>query len=106
MRYVYPAVLYPDKRYVGVKIPDLPDCFTYGRSNAEALVMAKAAMEMWLWDAENNHETIPVASKFLDINEGEILTLIAADTCKYRKLCEAAIPQAVNHAVFKEKAAF
>ena len=47
--------------------------------------MAKDAVEMWLWDAENNAETIPAASETLPIEQGQILTLIAADTEEYRK---------------------
>jgi hypothetical protein len=46
----------------------------------EALLMAKDAVEMWLWDAENNHEAIPVATDSLNVEASEIFTLIAADT--------------------------
>ena len=51
MRYVYPAILFPEEGQVGVKVPDLPGCFTFGKDKAEALIMAKDAIEIWLWDA-------------------------------------------------------
>jgi len=85
MRYVYPAILYADDGQVGVRIPDLPGCFTYGADNAEALLMAKDAVEMWLWDAENKQESIPAASESLEVEDGEVFTLIAADTDEYRQ---------------------
>jgi len=85
MKYVYPAILYPDDGQTGVGVPDLPGCFTYGASTAEAILMAKDAIEMWLWDAENKSETIPSASGTLPVEDGQVLTLIAADTDEYRK---------------------
>ena len=86
MRYVYPAILYKDDDKVGVTVPDLPGCHTFGEDQAEALIMAKDAIETWLWDAENNNETIPPASDVLAVSDGEIFTLIAADTDEYRKM--------------------
>jgi predicted RNase H-like HicB family nuclease len=88
MKYAYPAILYPDSGQVGVKVPDLPGCFTFGADNADALLMAKDAVEMWLWDAENKHEQIPAASASLSVEPGEIFTMIAADTDEYRKANE------------------
>ncbi|MDR1043700.1 MAG: type II toxin-antitoxin system HicB family antitoxin [Candidatus Adiutrix sp.] len=85
MKYVYPAVLYPDHGRVGVRVPDLPGCFTFGADQAEALLMARDAVEMWLWDAENRPEAIPPASAALKIKAGETLTLVAADTDEYRR---------------------
>jgi len=85
MKYVYPAILYQDDGQIGVKVPDLPGCFTFGENKAEALLMAKDAVEMWLWDAENNKEPIPPASDSLAPAIDEIITLIAADTNEYRR---------------------
>lgn len=86
MRYVYPAVLFADDGKIGVTVPDLPGCHTFGNDKADALVMAKDAIEMWLWDAENNNETIPSASDTLEVSAGERITLIVADTDEYRRL--------------------
>ncbi len=85
MKYVYPAILCVDDGKIGVTVPDLPGCHTFGEDTADALLMAKDAVEMWLWDAENNAEKIPAASETLPLNQGETLTLVAADTDEYRQ---------------------
>ena len=113
MKYVYPAILYPDDGQIGVKVPDLPGCFTYGSDKAEALLMAKDAVEIWLADAENNHEQIPAASNFLPTESGEIFTLIAADTDEYRQANDTraikktlSIPSWLNYQAEKANAPF
>lgn len=113
MKYAYPAILYPDSGQVGVKVPDLLGCFTFGASNAEALLMAKDAVEMWLWDAENKRESIPPASVSLAVEPGEIFTMIAADTDEYRKTNESravkktlSIPSWLNYQAEKANAPF
>ncbi len=73
MKYVYPAILYPDDGKIGVTVPDLPGCHTYGDDKADALLMAKDAVEMWLWDAENTKTPIPPASENVLPNPGETL---------------------------------
>ena len=85
MKYVYPAILYPDDGKIGVTVPDLPGCHTFGNDVADALFMAKDAVEMWLWNAENENMTIPKASETLQTEKGETVNLIAADTDEYRK---------------------
>jgi len=85
MKYVYPAILYPDDGKIGATVPDLKGCHTFGDDTADALVMVKDAIEMWLWDAENNNEPIPPASDNLPTAEGETLTLILADTDEFRR---------------------
>ncbi len=113
MKYVYPAILFPDEGRVGVKVPDLPGCFTYGRDKAEALQIAKDAIEMWLWDAENKREPIPAASASLAVEAGEIFTLIAADTDEYRQANDTravkktlSIPSWLNRQAEKANAPF
>ncbi len=45
----YPVVLHKDKRSdYGVTVPDLPGCFSAGRTVDEALTMAKEAIELHL----------------------------------------------------------
>ena len=113
MKYVYPAILYPDDGQIGVKVPDLPGCFTYGADQAEALLMARDAVEMWLWDAENRHETIPPASASLKLGAGETFTLIAADTDEYRRANDTrsvkktlSLPSWLNYQAEKANAPF
>ena len=113
MRYVYPVILCPDDGCVSVKVPDLPGCFTFGKDKAEALIMAKDAIEMWLWDAENNREPIPPASESLETVKGETFTLVAADTDEYRKANDTkavkktlSIPSWLNHQAEQANAPF
>jgi len=113
MKYVYPAILFSDDGQIGVKVPDLPGCFTYGEDKAEALLMAKDAVEMWLWDAENNNESIPAASDTLKTGKGEMLTLIAADTDEYRQANDTrsikktlTVPSWLNYQAEKANAPF
>jgi predicted RNase H-like HicB family nuclease len=113
MKYAYPAILYPDGVAVGVRVPDLPGCFTFGRDRAEALLMAKDAVEMWLWDAENNQEPIPQPSDSLPAGQGETLTLVAADTDEYRRANDTravkktlSIPAWLNYKAEKANAPF
>lgn len=113
MKYVYPAILFPDDGQIGVTVPDLPGCHTYGVDMADALFMAQDAVEMWLWNAENNSTPIPQASETLPIAPGETLTLIAADTDEYRKENDSravkktlSIPAWLNHQAEKANAPF
>ena len=113
MKYAYPAIIYPDEEMISVTVPDLPGCHTYGESVAEALIMAKDAIEMWLWNAENESIDIPQASKDLKTESGETLNLIAADTDEYRKANDTkavkktlTIPSWLNHHAEKANAPF
>jgi len=85
MKYVYPAILFPDDGKIGVRVPDLPGCFTFGDDKADAIFMAKDAVEMWLCHQEDQHETIPRASNTLTVKGDDMLVWVAADTDEYRK---------------------
>ncbi|MCL1791757.1 MAG: type II toxin-antitoxin system HicB family antitoxin [Peptococcaceae bacterium] len=114
MKYVYPAVLSPDDGQIGVDVPDLPGCFSYGKDIAEALLMAKDAIEMWLWNAETEGLEIPEASCFLDgLSEEDTFTLVVADTDAWRKAHDTkavkktlTIPAWLNHQAEKANAPF
>jgi len=113
MKYVYPVILYPDDGKIGVTVPDLPGCHTFGDSTAEALLMVKDAIEMWLWDAENKSETIPTPSESLKTAKSEVVTLVAADTDKWRRENDnravkktLSIPAWLNAQAEKENAPF
>lgn len=113
MKYVYPAILYPDDGKISVTVPDLPGCHTFGDDKADALLMAKDAVEMWLWDAENKAEPIPAASETLPFKPGEIVTLIAADTNEFRQAHDTkaikktlSIPAWLNYQAEKANAPF
>ena len=113
MKYVYPAILYPDDGKIGVTVPDLPGCHTFGDDRADALFMAKDAIEIWLWNAENEKLPIPTPSETLTLEPNETLTLIAADTDEYRQANDTravkktlSIPAWLNHQAEKANAPF
>ena len=109
MKYVYPAIITAEKGKFLVSVPDLPGLHTFGNSMADALYMAQDAIEMWLWDAENNDETIPQASSLKKIAEmcisaDQVVSLVAADTDEYRRQNDTrsvkktlSIPAWLNH---------
>lgn len=86
MKYVYPAVFTPlPSGEYDVRIPDLPGCITCGNNLVDALEMAEDAISMWLCDAEDNQELIPIPSKNLSLENHQFVNLIIADTNKYRQ---------------------
>jgi predicted RNase H-like HicB family nuclease len=93
MKYAYPAIFSPDDGKVLVSVPDLPVVNTFGDDLPEALFMAKDAIEMWLWDAENKHENIPVPSSIEAMRTyyetpNDFASMVAADTDEYRRLVD------------------
>jgi predicted RNase H-like HicB family nuclease len=78
-RYVYPAVLtYEDGYEIAVTFPDLPGCATSGKTDTEALMMAKEALGLHLWGMENAGDELPAPSPIRDIEleAGEIVALV------------------------------
>ncbi len=62
-RYVFPAIFeYCEESYT-VTFPDLPGCITEGKDVDEALKMAKEAMELHIYNMEDDKENIPAPSK-------------------------------------------
>jgi predicted RNase H-like HicB family nuclease len=118
MKYAYPAVFTIEEDRILVDVPDLPGLHTFGESWADALYMAQDAIEMWLWDAENNNETIPVASDLADlatenVPTGRLLNMVPADTDEYRKQTDThsvkktlSIPAWLNYQAEKANAPF
>ena len=109
MKYVYPAIFTVEEGNILVSVPDLPGLHTFGNNMADAIYMAQDAIEMWLWDAENNGEAIPPASSQKDIakmcvSQDQIVTMVAADTDEYRRQNDTrsvkktlSIPSWLNH---------
>ena len=90
MKYAYPAIFTPEDGKILVSVLDLPGLHTFGDTIADAFYMAQDAIEMWLWDAENKKETIPSASKPMDMakqieNPEQFISIIVADTDDYRR---------------------
>ncbi|MBQ7158399.1 MAG: type II toxin-antitoxin system HicB family antitoxin [Treponema sp.] len=85
MKYVYPVVFEDDEGKVGVTVPDLPGCYTFGDTMAEAIEMAQDAMGMWLSDCEDRHLPIPVATPLKKVQASGTVSLVLADTDKWRR---------------------
>ena len=60
MRIVYPVAVHedPDSDY-GVSVPDLPGCISAGSTYAEALAMAREAIEFHMLGMAEDGETVP-----------------------------------------------
>jgi predicted RNase H-like HicB family nuclease len=118
MKYVYPAIFTPEDGNILASVPDLPGLHAFGSGLAEAIYMAQDAIEMWLWDAENNKETIPPASSQAEIakrctSAEQFVSLVAADTDEYRRQTETrsvkktlSIPAWLNDKAEKANAPF
>lgn len=87
MLYAYPFVIRVDEQGHHIaKAADLKGLIAMGSSLTEVLMEAKEVAAMWLWDAENNKEVIPIATAADKVRHepGEIVTLVLADTDAYR----------------------
>lgn len=88
MKYVYPAIFTPAEEggYL-ISFPDFPNIHTDGDSLAEAMDMAEDALNLWLWNAEEEGWEIPAPSNVKDLQRAGdvVVTLIKADTLEYRK---------------------
>jgi predicted RNase H-like HicB family nuclease len=91
MKYVFPAILTPcEEEYQGyyVNFPDIPNCFTDGNDLANAVYMAEDALNGMLMSMEDRKDPIPTPTPINEIEHTpeQIVTLIYADTIRYRKL--------------------
>lgn len=77
--YVYPAVFEKTATGYSVLFPDLPGCFTVGKTLEEAYTMAKEAVGLHLWGFERDGEDIPDTSSVDTIQAeypGELIGLV------------------------------
>ena len=55
MKYVYPAIFHPEKEGgFSIFFPDIEGCYTQGDTMVEAVEMAEDALNLMLWDKEEN----------------------------------------------------
>jgi len=76
----YPVVIHKDKDSdYGVTIPDLPGCFSAGKTMDEALAMAKEAIETHIEGIIIDKETIPSSTSVEELDHtGEYINGIWA----------------------------
>lgn len=91
MKYVYPIVIEKqlDQTYIA-KAPDLLGIVVSGSTLTDVVQSAQDACAMWLSDAENSREKIPVASDDFIPPAGTKLALISCDTDAYRRMNDTA----------------
>ncbi|MCL2193141.1 MAG: type II toxin-antitoxin system HicB family antitoxin [Treponema sp.] len=84
MKYVYPAIFHAGKDgWYSIRFPDLPGCYSQGKSLTEAMELAQAALSEWLQYLADENEYIPDSSSIKDIKTehgAEFVTLIYAET--------------------------
>lgn len=88
MRYVYPAIFQPNNDgSITVAFPDLPGCVTEGKDIANAMVMARDALALYLDTCDELNDPFPSASNASDVHakQGGYVTLIDTDTAVYRR---------------------
>ena len=80
--YVYPAIFHPneDGSYT-ITYPDLPGCISEGKSLANAMYMAQAALTQWIEYLTDKKQPVPSVSALDNIaaDEGEFVNFIRAD---------------------------
>ena len=91
MKYAYTAVFTAEEKGAySAHFPDLQGCYTSGDDMADAIYMAHDALNLTLYDLEQDRKEIPKASNPHDILvAGEQFTsVIAVDTETYRRFYE------------------
>jgi predicted RNase H-like HicB family nuclease len=79
---VYPSIFHPNANgSITVTFPDLPGCWTEGKSISNALYMARDALAIWIDSTQMVGDTVPDPSRVQSIHvaDGEYVTLIDAD---------------------------
>lgn len=81
----YPVILEEDKDGVFVTIPDL-DKHTQGEDIANAIVMARDLICLWIMDQEDEGNPIPKPnSTKYDVPSGAVVSFVDVDIAEYRK---------------------
>lgn len=74
----YPAIFSKDENGIAVEFPDLPGCFTCGKSESEAVARAKEALEGFLFVSERDGDHVPAPTSFenIQLEKGEAIVLV------------------------------
>lgn len=90
MKYTYTAIFTKKDGKFYARVPDLAGCITTGKTLSDAIEQMADAMSAWLCAAEDEGLQIPSPTPQANItcNTEEELSLINADTLKYRALTD------------------
>ena len=88
MKYIFPAIFFPDDDCIGVRFYDIEGCVTSGRNFDEAVYMAEDVLNLFMLDAEENKKDIPTptAPNKIILDAKEKIVMIHADTEAYAAL--------------------
>ncbi|APM37968.1 type II toxin-antitoxin system HicB family antitoxin [Clostridium kluyveri] len=81
-RYMFPAVFEScEEGGYSIHFPDLPGCISEGDTLDEALYMAKEALELFLWNMEDDKDDIPQPTlpEKIETETGDFVVPIIAD---------------------------
>lgn len=86
MIYTYTAVISEENGTFYAKVPDVDGCITTGRSLHEAIELITDALNLCLVVLEDEDVTpaAPTAQSSIPHDVNDVLTIIQADTIKYR----------------------
>jgi predicted RNase H-like HicB family nuclease len=82
MEYVYPAIFAENQDgSFTITYPDLQGCISEGKSLANAVYMAQAALTQWIEYLSETKQDIPKVSpiKAIELNDGEFINFIRVD---------------------------
>ncbi len=105
---LFPIVIHKDKRSdYGVIVPDLPGCFSAGRTMDEAMAMAREAIELHLEGLIEDGRPIPKPMRIEDHRKnrdyaGGTWAIVSVDAARFRvnaKRINVTIPERVLDAV-------
>lgn len=87
MKYVYPAIFTKEETGYSVSFPDIEGCVTCGDDLVDAMDMAQDALNLMLWDIEEDGDPVnaPSAIESLSLEPGQFASLVCADTDEYRR---------------------
>ncbi|MBN2558660.1 MAG: type II toxin-antitoxin system HicB family antitoxin [Clostridia bacterium] len=78
-RYIFPAIFEKgDIKGYSIVFPDLPGCITEGDDIAESFQMAREALELFIFDMEEEKDSIPVPSDpfRFDVPENAFISMV------------------------------
>lgn len=95
-RYIFPAILNYADDGISVSFPDLPGCLTCAHDTETALMRAKEALGLYLFDSEQCGEPIPTPTDLsaLELEQGDIPALV--------DVFMPSIRDRINHKVIKK----
>lgn len=90
MLYTYTAVITEEDGTFYAKVPDVDGCITTGKSLSEAINLITDALNLCLvvLEDEDIQPAEPTPQADIPHSSGDILTIIQADTIKYRSMTD------------------